>query len=78
MYPTTRDQLAIVEFDPLQILTTVEMQERHVADEGAVVELDHGQRLGRTQAATQLADAFIRDVLAVRQGLEYERAIIKD
>lgn len=67
------DLLAVVELDALQTVAALQVLQRHVGDEGAVVQLHHGEALLATGAAAQGSDAVVCDELTVRQGLERRR-----
>lgn len=63
------DLLTIVELDALETMAALQVLEGHVSDEGAVVQLHHGEALLATGTAAQSSDAIICDQLAVGQGL---------
>lgn len=67
------DLLAVVELDALQTVAALQVLQRHVGDEGAVVQLHHGEALLAAGAAAQGSDAVVCDQLTVRQGLERRR-----
>lgn len=61
--------LTVVEFDALQTMAALQVLQGHISDEGAVVQLHHGETLLATSAAAQSSDAIVCDQLAVGQGL---------
>lgn len=61
--------LAVVELNALQTVAALQVLQRDVSDEGAVVQLDHGEALLSTGAAAQSSDAVVCDQFAVGQGL---------
>lgn len=63
------DLLAVVELDALQMMAVLQVLQGHVSDEGAVVQLHHGEALLATGTAAQSSDAIICDQLAVGQRL---------
>ena len=74
MYPESldadaRDQLAVVEFDALEVVAVVEGVQRRVSQQRAVVQLEDRHRLVGARPARQQPDALVRHQLAVRQAL---------
>lgn len=69
------DLLAVVELDPLQAVAALQVFQRCVCDEGAVVQLNHLQLVMCTGPVPQVADAIICDKLAVGQTLQAEQRI---
>lgn len=67
------DLLTVVELNALQTVAALQVLERHVSDEGAVVQLHHGEALLATGTAAESSDAIVCDQLAVWQGLSEER-----
>lgn len=63
------DLLTIVELDALQTVAGLQVLEGHVSDEGAVIQLYHGEALLAAGTAAQSSDAIVCDQLAVWQGL---------
>lgn len=61
--------LTVVELDALQTMAALQVLKGHVSDEGAVVQLHHGEALLATGTAAQSSDAVVRDQLAVGQRL---------
>lgn len=59
------DLLTVVEFDALQPMAALQVLQRHVGDEGAVIQLHHREALLSAGAAAQGSDAVICDQLAV-------------
>lgn len=54
-------------------MAALQVLQRGVCDEGAVVQLDHLQAVVSAGAAAQVSDAVIRDQLAVRQALQEDQ-----
>lgn len=63
------DLLAVVELDAIQAVAALQVLQRGVCDEGAVVQLDHLQTVVSTGATAEVSDAIIRDQLTVGQTL---------
>lgn len=59
--------MTVVHVDALQVVAGGQVLQRGVGDQRAVVQLQHGQRLGGTAARRQLPDALVRDQFAVGQ-----------
>lgn len=59
------DLLTVIELNALQTVAALQVLQRHVGDEGAVVQLHHGEALLPAGAAAQSSDAIICDQLAV-------------
>ena len=68
--PRARDQLAIVQLYPLEVVTRDEMVERLIGYQGEVVQLQDGQVLRGTGCGPQVTDALVRDELAVAEAEE--------
>lgn len=62
------DLLTVVQLDALQTVAALEVLQRDVSDERAVVELHHSEALLATGAAAESSDAVICDQLAVGEG----------
>lgn len=69
------DLLAVVELDALQTVAALQVLQRHVGDEGAVVQLHHREALLAAGTAAQGSDAVVCDELAVRQRLQTGRLV---
>lgn len=54
-------------------MAALQVLQRHVGDEGAVVQLHHREALLAAGAAAQRSDAVVSDELAVRQRLQTGR-----
>lgn len=67
------DLLAVVKLDALQTVAALQVLQRHVGDEGAVVQLHHREALLAAGAAAQGSDAIVGDELAMRQRLQTGR-----
>lgn len=63
------DLLTVVEFDALQTVAALQVLQGHISDQGAVVQLHHGEALLATGTAAESSDAIVCDQLAVGQGL---------
>lgn len=61
--------LTVVELNALQTMAALQVLQGHISDEGAVVQLHHGEALLAAGAAAQSSDTIVRDQLAVGQGL---------
>lgn len=61
------DQLTVIEFYPLEIMTRHQMVKRLVCDERKVVQLEDRQVLRGAGSHAQLTNALVRDELTVRQ-----------
>lgn len=64
------DLLTVVELNALQTVAALQVLQCDVSDEGAVVQLNHGEALLPTGAAAQSSDAIVCDQFAVGQGLQ--------
>lgn len=62
------DLLTVVELNALQTMAALQVFQGHISDEGAVVQLHHGEALLAAGAAAQSSDAIVCDQLAVGQG----------
>ena len=67
-YPHPRDQLAVVQFDPLEVVAVEEVVQRLVSDQRAVVQLQDVQGLAGTGGGAEVPDALVGDELAVGEG----------
>ena len=63
----SRDELTVVELDPLEVVAADQVVERCVRDQGQIVQLKDGQVLRRTGRHAQLADPLVRHQLTVGQ-----------
>ncbi len=63
------DLLTVVQLNALQTMAALQVLQGHISDEGAVVQLHHGEALLATGTAAQSSDAIVRDQLAVGEGL---------
>lgn len=72
VYSRVCDELAVVQLDPLQVQTAVEVAERRVRDQRTVVELQERQGLGGADTPSQMTDAFVGYQFAMGQALEKE------
>lgn len=63
-----RDLLTVVQLDALQTMAALEVLQRDVSDEGAVVQFHHREALLATGAAAERPDAIVRDQLTVGEG----------
>lgn len=68
------DLLAVVELEALQAVAVLQVLQRRVRDEQAVVQLQDAQALVAAGAVAQVQDPVIRDELTVRQALEQGEA----
>lgn len=66
------DLLTVVELNALQTMAALQVFQGHISDEGAVVQLHHGEALLAAGAAAQSSDAIVCDQLAVGQGLSVQ------
>lgn len=71
--PRPRDLLAVVQLYPLQAVAALQVLQGSVGDQGAVVQLDHLQAVVGAGAVPQVANAIVRDQLAVGQTLHPNR-----
>ena len=60
-YPLSRDELTVIQFDPLEGLARHQVLEACVRHQGAVVKFQHAQLLRGTGARTQVTDTLVRD-----------------
>lgn len=70
---STGDLLTVVELNAFQPVAALQVLQRHISDEGAVVQLHHSEALLATGTAAQSSDAIICDQLAMWQGLSRKR-----
>lgn len=68
------DLLTVVELDALQTMAALQVLQCHISDEGAVVQLHHGEALLAAGTAAQSSDSIVCDQLAVGQGLSGDTA----
>ena len=66
--PGPRDQLAIVQLDPLQVVAVDEVVEGLIGDERTVVQLEDGEGLAGAGRGAEVPDPLVRDELAVGEG----------
>lgn len=74
------NQLTIVEFDPLQVVTIDQVIEAGICDQGQVIELQHVEMFGGARSRSQLPNALVRDEFTMREaeGLEPRTAGAED